>query len=409
MNYTDTLDWMFNQLPFYQKEGAVAFKPGLDRIKGFCQRLGNPQDQLDIIHVGGTNGKGSTAHFIASVLQEAGYRVGLYTSPHLVDFRERIKINGVYIYKETVVAFIAKYQNYIRDEKLSFFEITLALALEYFNEQAVDYAVIEVGMGGRLDATNIVTPLVSVITNIGLDHTHFLGDNHASIAEEKAGIIKPHTPVIIGEDRPDTRPVFDSHSKQKKARIYYASASKRILDIGVSMPSYQQLNMQTAYTALNRLPELNLTPSIIRKGFLKVQTNTKLKGRWQTLNIEPKVIVDVSHNKEGFYHLKKNLSQESYNRLHIVIGFVQGKPITALLEMLPSEAHYYFCSPKLFRAFPVNKIKALLPSNILFYNCFESVESSYLNAIEQATTKDLIVVTGSTFVVGEVIENLQAL
>ena len=190
MNYTDTLDWMFNQLPFYQKQGAVAFKPGLDRIKGFCQRLGNPQDQLDIIHVGGTNGKGSTAHFIASVLQEAGYRVGLYTSPHLVDFRERIKINGVYIDKETVVAFIAKYKNYIRTEKLSFFEITLALSLQYFNEQAVDYALIEVGMGGRLDATNIVTPLVSVITNIGLDHTHFLGDNHASIAEEKAGIIK---------------------------------------------------------------------------------------------------------------------------------------------------------------------------------------------------------------------------
>ena len=335
--------------------------------------------------------------------------MGLYTSPHLVDYRERIKINGVYIYEETVVAFIAKYQNYIRDEKLSFFEITLALALEYFNEQAVDYAVIEVGMGGRLDATNIVTPLVSVITNIGLDHTHFLGDNHASIAEEKAGIIKPHTPVIIGEDRPDTRPVFDFHSKQKKAQIYYASASKRLLDIGVSVPSYQQLNMQTAYTALNRLPELNLTPSIIRKGFLKVQTNTKLKGRWQTLNIEPKVIVDVSHNKEGFYHLKKNLSQESYNCLHIVIGFVQGKPITALLEMLPSDAYYYFCAPKLFRAFPVNKIKAMLPSNILFYNCFESVESSYLNAKEQATTKDLILVTGSTFVVGEVIENIQAL
>ncbi|MGB0656695.1 MAG: bifunctional folylpolyglutamate synthase/dihydrofolate synthase [Flavobacteriaceae bacterium] len=409
MNYSETLDWMFNQLPFYQKQGAVAFKPGLEKIAAFCEMLGNPQDELAIIHVGGTNGKGSTAHLIASVLQENGFRVGIYSSPHLLDFRERIKINGCYIEKKEVVAFIEEYKEYITSHKLTFFEISFALAVTYFAAQKIDYACIEVGMGGRLDATNIVKPLLSIITNIGLDHTQFLGTTHAAIAGEKAGIIKRNVPVVIGEERPDTRLVFETHAMAMNSPIHFAEAVlQKIDEIDFDdTASYQARNIQTAYAALLLLLKGELRSDSIHKGFAMVNRNTALRGRWEKIATSPTVILDVSHNQEGFSYFNNSLAKESYDQLHLVLGFVKDKSIGEILKWLPKTAYYYFCAPDLFRALPVEDLQKQLPNDLNAYQCFDSVASAYSAALSQADRRDLVVVAGSTFVVAEALEKNQ--
>ena len=409
MNYSETLDWMFNQLPFYQKQGAIAFKPGLEKIAAFCEMLGNPQDELAIIHVGGTNGKGSTAHLIASVLQENGFRVGIYSSPHLLDFRERIKINGCYIEKKEVVAFIEEYKEYITSHKLTFFEISFALAVTYFAAQKIDYACIEVGMGGRLDATNIVKPLLSIITNIGLDHTQFLGTTHAAIAGEKAGIIKRNVPVVIGEERPDTRLVFETHAMAMNAPIHFAEAVlQKIDEIDFDdAASYQARNIQTAYAALLLLLKGELRSDSIHKGFAMVNRNTALRGRWEKIATSPTVILDVSHNQEGFSYFNNSLAKESYDQLHLVLGFVKDKSIGEILKWLPKTAYYYFCAPDLFRALPVEDLQKQLPNDLNAYQCFDSVASAYSAALSQADRRDLVVVAGSTFVVAEALEKNQ--
>ncbi|MGB1806867.1 MAG: bifunctional folylpolyglutamate synthase/dihydrofolate synthase [Flavobacteriaceae bacterium] len=409
MNYSETLDWMFNQLPFYQKQGAIAFKPGLEKIAAFCEMLGNPQDELAIIHVGGTNGKGSTAHLIASVLQENGFRVGIYSSPHLLDFRERIKINGCYIEKKEVVAFIEEYKEYITSHKLTFFEISFALAVTYFAAQKIDYACIEVGMGGRLDATNIVKPLLSIITNIGLDHTQFLGTTHAAIAGEKAGIIKRNVPVVIGEERPDTRLVFETHAMAMNSPIHFAEAVlQKIDEIDFDdAASYQARNIQTAYAALLLLLKGELRSDSIHKGFAMVNRNTALRGRWEKIATSPTVILDVSHNQEGFSYFNNSLAKESYDQLHLVLGFVKDKSIGEILKWLPKTAYYYFCAPDLFRALPVEDLQKQLPNDLNAYQCFDSVASAYSAALSQADRRDLVVVAGSTFVVAEALEKNQ--
>ena len=409
MNYSETLDWMFNQLPFYQKQGAVAFKPGLEKIAAFCEMLGNPQDELAIIHIGGTNGKGSTAHLMASVLQENGFRVGIYSSPHLLDFRERIKINGCYIEKKEVVAFIEEYKDYITSHKLTFFEISFALAVTYFAAQKIDYAFIEVGMGGRLDATNIVKPLLSVITNIGLDHTQFLGTTHTAIAGEKAGIIKRNVPVVIGEERPDTRLVFETHAMAMNAPIHFAEAvlkKRNEIDFD-DTASYQARNIQTAYAALLVLLKDELRSDSIQKGFAMVNRNTALRGRWEKIATSPTVILDVSHNQEGFSYFNNSLAKESYDQLHLVLGFVKDKSIGEILKWLPKTAQYYFCAPDLFRALPVEDLQKQLPNDLNAYQCFDSVASAYSAALSQADRRDLVVVAGSTFVVAEALEKNQ--
>lgn len=400
---------MFNQLPFYQKQGAIAFKPGLEKIAAFCEMLGNPQDELAIIHVGGTNGKGSTAHLIASVLQENGFRVGIYSSPHLLDFRERIKINGCYIEKKEVVAFIEEYKEYITSHKLTFFEISFALAVTYFAAQKIDYACIEVGMGGRLDATNIVKPLLSIITNIGLDHTQFLGTTHAAIAGEKAGIIKRNVPVVIGEERPDTRLVFETHAMAMNSPIHFAEAVlQKIDEIDFDdAASYQARNIQTAYAALLLLLKGELRSDSIHKGFAMVNRNTALRGRWEKIATSPTVILDVSHNQEGFSYFNNSLAKESYDQLHLVLGFVKDKSIGEILKWLPKTAYYYFCAPDLFRALPVEDLQKQLPNDLNAYQCFDSVASAYSAALSQADRRDLVVVAGSTFVVAEALEKNQ--
>ena len=411
MTYEQTLDWMLNQLPFYQKQGGVAFKPGLDKIAAFCEYLGNPHLQLkNCIHVAGTNGKGSTVHLMASVLQEKGFKVGLYTSPHLLDFRERIKCNGVLVNKPFVTAFIQQHRDYIEDQQLTFFEISFAMALVYFCEQKIDYALVEVGMGGRLDATNMIQPILAVITNIGLDHTQYLGETHAEIAGEKAGIIKAHTPVVIGEYRNDTKLVFERVANEKKAPIYFVNpmSLKEYDFLYTDKNSYQQKNRQTAYTALKLIPGVVIEDEAVEKGFDKVVQNTTFMGRWQQIESSPKVIVDVSHNSEGFAHFLGNLQFEKYKNLHLVMGFVKDKNLDTIFQYLPRSAHYYFCAPQLFRALAVEDLLPQLPDTISDYRSFKTVIAAFEAAKAQADQDDLIVITGSTFVVAEVLEKIKS-
>ena len=306
MSYQEILQWMFSKLPMYQRKGAAAYRPGLDAMLALDNHLGLPHKSFKCIHVAGTNGKGSTSHMLASVLQQAGYKVGLYTSPHLLDFRERIKVNGSMIPEQKVVDFVSIHKPYFEAQRLSFFEMTVGMAFSYFKQERVDYAIIEVGLGGRLDATNIITPILSVITNIGLDHTQFLGTTRPKIAREKAGIIKNGVPVVIGEKDAETEDIFSEIAIKKKSSLLFVKTqlSKYLTDL---KGSYQQLNVQTVIAALGFLSIKNITPDIIQKGLLNVVLNTQLSGRWQILNTSPKIIADVGHNKEGLFFCFKGL------------------------------------------------------------------------------------------------------
>ena len=406
MNYQETVNWMFNQLPLYQLQGATAYKEDLTNTILLSKYLGNPEKNLKFIHVAGTNGKGSTSHLLASVLQEAGYKVGLYTSPHLKDFRERIKVNGKEITEEFVCKFIEKHKNFFDINDLSFFEMTVGLAFDYFKKEKIDIAIIEVGMGGRLDSTNIITPLLSVITNIGKDHTQFLGTTFQSIATEKAGIIKQNIPVIIGEYTVDTKPVFLNKSNEMQSEIYFASDL-----VSENFPSdligdYQISNKKTALQTLrilNLQKEFEVSEATIKQGFLNVVKNTGLQGRWQQLNSAPKVICDTAHNKHGLEIVINQLKTEQFDTLHFVFGVVNDKDLDEILPLFPKNAIYYFCKPNIPRGLDASILAQKALEFGLHGKVYNSVSEAYQNARQNATSTDFIYIGGSTFVVGEIL------
>lgn len=405
MNYTNTVNWMFNQLPMYQNKGKAAYKVDLSNTILLAKHLNNPEDKFKSIHVAGTNGKGSTSHMIASVLQEAGYKVGLYTSPHLKDFRERIKINGDVISKQFVIQFIKRNRSFFEANSLSFFEMTVGLAFEYFAKKKVDIAVIEVGLGGRLDSTNIITPLVSVITNIGLDHTQFLGDTIEKIAREKGGVIKPEIPVVIGETQPKTEPVFKEIASNNEAPIYFADQEvKNVYDCDLK-GSYQVNNIRTAVKALMLLKSggFNISELELVSGFKNVVKNTGLLGRWQILQEYPKIICDTAHNSEGLTYVMEQLQQESFESLHMVIGMVNDKNLETIIELFPKNATYYFCRPNILRGLDTHILQAKFEKKGYSGNSYKSVNSALKNAKMTAREDDIIYVGGSTFVVAEII------
>ena len=403
MNYQQTLDVLFSQLPMFQRVGGPAYKSNLNNTIAICKMLGNPEQKFPSIHIAGTNGKGSTSHMIASVLQEAGYKVGLYTSPHLKDFRERIRINGKPIYKKDVIQFIDKNRLFLEIQKVSFFEMTVGMALDYFAEQEVDFAVIEVGLGGRLDSTNIVTPQVSVITNIGFDHTQFLGETLEEIAYEKAGIIKFEVPVVIGEKNNKTTPVFVKIANKKKANIYFAE--ELILDNYKTdlLGNYQKMNVKTAVQTLLILQQngFHIKEEDIRKGLENIVKNTELKGRWQILQFNPKVICDTAHNKEGLSIVMDQLQKENYKNLHIVLGVVDDKDLNTILPLFPKNAIYYFCKPNIPRGLDENALMREAKKYNLSGDSYNSTNEAFNASLSNAENEDLVFIGGSTFVVAE--------
>lgn len=406
MNYQETVNWLFNQLPMYQTQGALAYKPNLDNTFLLANYLGNPEKKLKTIHVAGTNGKGSTSSLLASVLQEAGYKVGLYTSPHLKDYRERIKINGEEITEEFVVDFVAQHKSFFENHQLSFFEMTVGLAFDYFIKEEIDIAIIEVGMGGRLDSTNIITPLVSVITNIGLDHTQFLGTTFEAIAFEKAGIIKPNIPIVIGEYIKETKPVFIKKALETNSEIYFASDLVKEIYQTSLVGNYQIQNRKTVLQTLKVLNAQNIfrtSEENIKNGFLNVIQNTGLLGRWQVIGNNPKVICDTAHNKHGLSIVMKQLKKEKFNTLYIVIGLVNDKNLNEILPLFPKKATYFFCSPNNLRGLNPEILKQKAAEFELKGKVYNSVSEAYQNAREIASSNDLIYLGGSTFVVAEIL------
>ncbi len=410
MNYQETLNWMFNQLPVYQLQGASAYKADLTNSILLSNYLGKPENDLKFIHVAGTNGKGSTSHLLASVLQEAGYKVGLYTSPHLKDFRERIKIissevSGE-ITEEFVCEFIEKHINFFKENKLSFFEMTVGLAFEYFKKEKIDIAIIEVGLGGRLDSTNIITPLISVITNIGKDHVQLLGNTLEAIANEKAGIIKKDIPVVIGEYTLETKPVFIAKANTTHSEIFFASDT-----ISDDYPSdlkgnYQISNKKTAVQTLrilNSIPGFKVSEVAIKKGFLNVVKNTGLQGRWQQLNGAPKTICDTAHNKHGLEIVINQLKTEQFDTLHFVFGVVNDKDLDEILPLFPKNAIYYFCKPNMPRGLDAKILEQKSQEFGLTGKVYNSVSEAYTSAKENAVITDFIYIGGSNFVVAEIL------
>ncbi|MBE7688669.1 bifunctional folylpolyglutamate synthase/dihydrofolate synthase [Tenacibaculum finnmarkense genomovar ulcerans] len=402
MTYQQTLDWMFAQLPMYQKEGKTAFKKDLTNSIALSNELGNPEKKFKTIHVGGTNGKGSTSHLIASVLQEAGYKVGLYTSPHLKNFTERIRINGQEIEQESIIDFISQNKQFLEAQKLSFFEMTVGMAFDYFAKQKVDIAIIEVGLGGRLDSTNIITPEVAVITNIGLDHTQFLGETLPEIAYEKAGIIKNNISVVVGERQKEVEKVFIDKANECNAKIVFASDQDYSYKTDL-LGDYQSKNVKTAVKAIRQLKDFVVSEQNIKNGLLKVVENTNLKGRWQILQQHPKVICDTAHNKEGLIYTLAQLKNEQYKNLHIVLGVVSDKDLAAILPMFPQNARYYFCKPNIIRGLSEKKLKDTAEVFNLTGDLFGSVNEAFESAKTQASSEDCIYIGGSTFVVAEIL------
>jgi dihydrofolate synthase/folylpolyglutamate synthase len=402
MTYKETLDWMFTQLPMYQKEGKVAFKKDLTNILAFSKELNYPETKFKAIHVAGTNGKGSTSHMLASILQEAGYKVGLYTSPHLKRFTERIRINGEEIPTERVVTFIRENKDFLAQQKLSFFEMTVGLAFDYFASEVVDIAVVEVGLGGRLDSTNIITPVLSVITNIGLDHTQFLGETLPEIAFEKAGIVKRNIPVIIGEEQAAVKPVFTRKAQAECAAIFFASQDLDFYETDL-LGDYQRKNAQTAVRAIKRLNGFEVSEQQIKAGLLKVVANTNLKGRWQILQEYPKVICDTAHNTEGLEIALAQLKKETCREFHFVLGVVSDKKLEDVLPLFPVKATYYFCRPDIPRGLSEGVLQEKALEFGLVGNKYASVAIAYKRALLDANQEDIIYVGGSTFVVAEII------
>ena len=404
MNYQETLSWMFNRLPMFQTQGKNALNNKLDNILTFTSALGNPQTKFKSLHIAGTNGKGSSSSMLASILQEAGYKVGLYTSPHLKDFRERIKIDGKEIPEDYVVNFISENKSFLEKHSLSFFEMTVGMAFSYFAEEKVDIAVIEVGLGGRFDSTNIITPEVSLITNISKDHTDILGDTLPKIAFEKAGIIKQNVPVVISEYQEETAPVFTAKAKEMNAPIIFANHIETSLTTDLQ-GAYQEKNIKgvIAVTELLIHQGWDITPENIAQGLLHVVHNTNLKGRWQTLGSCPTIVCDTGHNVGGLTYVMEQLKKQTYTHLHIVVGFVKEKDVNSVLELFPKEATYYFCSPAIARGLNVDTLKEIATTKGLQGERYSSVAEALNAAKAQALPTDFIFVGGSTFVVAEVV------
>lgn len=403
--YQETIDWLFSNLPMFQRVGATAFKKDLTNITELCEYLGNPQKKFKTIHIAGTNGKGSTSHMLASILQEAGYKTGLTTSPHLKDFRERMRINGVMADEEFVIDFVEKHEDKIISQEASFFEIAIAMSFEYFAQQNVDIAVIETGLGGRLDSTNIILPELSVITNIALEHTQFLGDTLEKIAFEKGGIIKSNTPVVIGETTQETKKVFTELALERNSNIIFAE-EKHFQDLPSDLKgSYQIKNKRTVLTAIEQLQKQNwaISPENIANGLLNVVKNTNLRGRWDILGQHPLIVADTAHNPHGLAEVSKQINEQAYNQLHLVLGFVNDKDVLSILNFFPKKATYYFCQPDVPRKYDIDELYKIIPEDITDKHFFDTVEKALIAAKSNATENDMIYIGGSTFVVAEVI------
>lgn len=400
MDYAATLHWLYTQLPMYQRVGAAALNPNLDRIIALAAHLGNPHLKFKSIHVAGTNGKGSSSHMLASVLQEAGYNVGLYTSPHLKDFSERIRINGIPITEEFVVDFVTENKDFFESKGFSFFEMTVALAFQYFAYNQVDVAVIEVGLGGRLDATNIIMPQGCLITNISLDHQQFLGHTRAEIAREKAGIIKPKTPVVVAEHDAETFPVFKEIALQKNAPLHSASLHEYSTDL---LGDYQKQNINGVVSLLHVLPQFSVLESHIQNGLQRVVKNTGLRGRWEILEHQPKIIADVAHNPAGLQAVFAQLRKEQFDNLHIVFGVVSDKKVSEITAFLPKKAHYYLCAADVPRAMNTSELAVKFKKTDFSFSTHNSVQHALAAAKTAASKNDLIFVGGSLFVVAEIL------
>ena len=403
MDYQQTLDWLFQQLASFQRVGQSAYNEDLGNINAICSLLNHPQNNFKSIHVAGTNGKGSTSHLIASVLQEHGYKVGLYTSPHLRDFRERIKVNGEMISQKEFVDFVNAHMDDFTEIGLSFFEMSTALAFAYFSDQKVDVAVIEVGLGGRLDATNIINPELSVITNVAFDHQHLLGDTIALIAKEKAGIIKESVPVVLGATSEEVRFVVAETAVQKGSKLILSSKNTSY-ESGL-LGDCQQENTNTVCTAIEQLRLLgwNISEANLMRGLLRVVENTFLRGRWEQISSSPMVICDTGHNPHAMRSIVKQLNKMSYNKLWMVIGMVGDKDVSAILELLPKDANYIFCEPNIPRALPVDDLFDKAAQFSLKGQKLQNPLYALFEARKQAKQNDLIFVGGSTFVVAEIL------
>ncbi len=430
MNYHETLDFLFAQLPMYQRVGKAAYKADLATTLALDDYFNHPHQAYKTIHIGGTNGKGSVSHCLASVLQEAGYKVGLYTSPHLKDFRERIRVNGQMMSEQAVIDFVANHQNIIKELQPSFFEMSAAMAFEYFKQEAVDVAIIEVGMGGRLDSTNIISPEVSAITNIGLDHTAFLGDSLDKIAIEKGGIIKKNVPVIIGQTQAETEPVFASLAKERGTSIAFADKQLQVSTATFSIDekqvfqiyrneqlayadlkldllgSYQQKNVLTALAIIEQLQKgsFTITRDNLYKGLEKVVSNTGLLGRWQHLGYNPRIICDTGHNLDGISMLVEQMMNTPHDKLHIVLGMVNDKDHAAVLGILPKHANYYFTKAAIPRSLNEKTLKEMAEKVQLSGNTYPDVHSALAAAKKNANANDLIFIGGSTFIVADLLE-----
>lgn len=416
MNYQETTEYLFNSTPVFEKIGAKAYKPGLQTTFALDDHFGHPHQKYKTIHIAGTNGKGSCSHTLAAILQSQGYKVGLYTSPHLVDFRERIRVNGECVPEQYVIDFVEENRAFFEPLHPSFFELTTAMALKYFAEQEVDYAVIEVGLGGRLDCTNIITPILSIITNISFDHTQFLGNTLAEIAGEKAGIIKPGVPVVIGEYLPETRPVFENKAKAENAPILFAQdfdadhlESSETCDVDMELKgSYQERNKKTILTALHILRQkLAISDEAIREGFAHVCELTGLRGRWEKLNDAPLTICDTGHNLAGWNYLAPQISSVKAETKHIVFGMVDDKDVVHVLQLLKEKLEnrvkYYWTQPSTKRAIPVEKLSELALKLGLHGETYHSVKEAYNAALKNAEKDDFVFVGGSSYVVADLL------
>ncbi len=424
MNYQETLNYLYNSTPVFEHVGAVAYKEGLQNTLALDKHFNHPHTNFKTIHIAGTNGKGSCSHSLASILQEAGYKVGLYTSPHLVDFRERIRVNGQCISKERVIKFVKDERKFFEPLHPSFFELTTALAFKYFDEQKVDIAIIEVGLGGRLDCTNIISPILSIITNISFDHTQFLGDTLAKIAGEKAGIIKKGVPVIIGEANEETRPVFQSKANEVNSDIVFAednaivTSSSPIVDggrrynlsnnstlVGELSGDYQERNMNTILCACNILKQMNIIKNddIIAKGLTNICKNTGLLGRWQTIQNNPTVVCDTGHNVGGWNYLAPQIKRQQCNQLRIVFGMVDDKDINSVMFLLPKNAIYYWTQAETKRAIKAERVAEIAIKHDLRGEIFDNVEVAYTKALQDSNKDDFVFVGGSSYIVADLL------
>lgn len=424
MNYQETLNYLYSSTPVFEHVGAVAYKEGLQNTLALDEHFGHPHTKYKTIHIAGTNGKGSCSHSLASILQEAGYKVGLYTSPHLVDFRERIRVNGKCINKERVIKFVAEEKDFFEPLHPSFFELTTALAFKYFEEQKVDIAIIEVGLGGRLDCTNIISPILSIITNISFDHTQFLGDTLAKIAAEKAGIIKKGVHVIIGEANEETRLVFQSKANEVNSDIVFAednaivTSSSPIVDggrrynlsnnstlVGELSGDYQERNMNTILCACNILKQMNIIKNddIIAKGLTNICKNTGLLGRWQTIQNNPTVVCDTGHNVGGWNYLAPQIKRQQCNQLRIVFGMVDDKDINSVMFLLPKNAIYYWTQAESKRAIKAERVAEIAIKHDLRGEIFDNVEVAYTKALQDSNKDDFVFVGGSSYIVADLL------